>query len=87
MAQIRLKLDLSGTRGDERWQRLRHFSEVQEALYPSDGSGPCPHAIDQPHPKGEWRSAIIRLSTPLLAQYAVSHYLEQEGVLDVDVEE
>ncbi len=36
-------------------------------------------------PKGEWIGAEIRLETPLLAQYAVSHYLEQERVLDADV--
>ena len=30
-----------------------------------------------------WRE--IKLQTPLLAQYAVSHYLEQERVLDADV--
>jgi len=31
--------------------------------------------------------AEIRLQTPLLAQYAVSHYLEQDRVLDADVVE
>jgi hypothetical protein len=35
--------------------------------------------------KGEWISADIQVKTPLLAQYAVSHYLEQERVLDADV--
>jgi hypothetical protein len=40
-----------------------------------------------PHGKGEWIGAEIRLQTPLLAQYAVSHYLEQERVLDADVVE
>ena len=39
-----------------------------------------------PHAKGEWIGAEIRLQTPLLAQYAMSHYLEQERVLDADVE-
>ena len=29
--------------------------------------------------------AEVTLETPLLAQYAVSHYLEQERVLDADV--
>jgi len=38
-----------------------------------------------PYPKGAWIGAEIRLQTPLLAQYAVSHYLEQERVLDADV--
>lgn len=41
---------------------------------------------DQPHAKGEWIGAEIRLQTPLLAQYAMSHYLEQERVLDADIE-
>ncbi len=50
-------------------------------------SGTCKHAPDQPHAKGEWIGAEIRLETPLLAQYAVSHYLEQERVLDADVVE
>jgi hypothetical protein len=31
--------------------------------------------------------AEIRVQTPLLAQYAVAHYLEQERVLDADVVE
>ena len=38
------------------------------------------------HPAGEWRGAAIELNTPLLAQYAVAHYLEQPRVLDADVE-
>jgi len=40
-----------------------------------------------PYPKGAWIAAEIRLQTPLLAQYAVSHYLEQDRVLDADVVE
>jgi hypothetical protein len=31
--------------------------------------------------------AEVRVQTPLLAQYAVSHYLEQERLLDADVVE
>jgi len=45
----------------------------------------CKHAADAPHPKGEWIGAEIQLQTPLLAQYAVAHYLEQPRVLDADV--
>ena len=45
----------------------------------------CKHAHNAPHAKAEWIGAEIRLQTPLLAQYAVSHYLEQERVLDADV--
>ena len=50
-------------------------------------SGPCRHSADAPHAKGEWIGAEIRLTTPLLAQYAVSHYLKQDRVLDADVVE
>lgn len=87
MAVVRLKIDISGTRGDEAWRGLRQFEEIQSAAFgPQFGSsGPCRHAPDAPHTKGEWRGAEIRLATPLLAQYAVSHYLEQERVLDADV--
>ena len=47
--------------------------------------GRCNPAPQAPHAKGEWIGAEIRLQTPLLAQYAVSHYLEQDRVLDADV--
>ncbi|HLK32223.1 MAG TPA: hypothetical protein VKT29_03985 [Terriglobales bacterium] len=89
MSVVRLKIDISGTRGDEAWRQLRHFEEMQSAAFgPQFGSsGPCRHPQDAPHGKGEWRGAEIRLATPLMAQYAVSHYLEQERVLDADVQE
>ena len=45
------------------------------------------HPANSPHGKGEWIGAEIRVQTPLLAQYAVSHYLEQGRVLDADVVE
>ncbi len=88
MANVRLKIDVGGTVGDEAWRKIRHFEEIQSASYgPEFGtSGECRHSPDAPHAKGEWRGALIRLQTPLLAQYAVSHYLEQERVLDADVE-
>ncbi len=87
MATVRLKIDLAGTRGDEAWRGLQHFGEIQSASYGTEfgSSGPCKHPSDQSHTKGEWRGAEIRLQTPLLAQYAVSHYLEQPRVLDADV--
>jgi hypothetical protein len=87
-AVVRLKIDLAGTVGDEAWRRLRHFEEIQSASFgPQHGSsGECQHAPQTPHARGEWRGARIRLETPLLAQYAVSHYLEQDRVLDADVE-
>jgi len=45
----------------------------------------CKHDVASPHSNGEWIGAEIKLQTPLLAQYAMSHYLEQERVLDADV--
>ena len=89
MTIVKLKIDVSGTVGDEAWRNLRQFDETQSAAFgPKFGSsGTCQHAANLPHPKGEWMGAEIRLETPLLAQYAVSHYLEQERVLDADVVE
>ena len=89
MAIVRLKIDLAGTKGDEAWRELQQFGEIQSAAFgPQYGSsGSCKHSPDQPHVKGEWMRAEIRLATPLLAQYAVSHYLEQPRVLDADVVE
>jgi len=89
MALVRLKIDVSGTRGSEAWTNLKQFDQIQGAAFgPQFGSsGPCKHSTDAPHTKGEWIGAEIRLQTPLLAQYAVSHYLEQDRVLDADVVE
>jgi hypothetical protein len=86
MAFVKLKIDVSGTVGDEAWQKLRQFDEIQSAAFgPRFGSsGVCKHAAEVPHAKGEWIGAEITLETPLLAQYAMSHYLEQDGVLDAD---
>ena len=87
MSVVRLKIDVAGTVGDEAWKSIQQFDQIQSAAFgPQFGSsGSCKHAPDVPHPKGEWVGAEIRLQTPLLAQYAVSHYLEQERVLDADV--
>jgi hypothetical protein len=89
MALVKLKIDVSGTVGDEAWRKLRQFDEIQSADFgPQFGSGGrCNHALNSAHGKGEWIGAEIRLQTPLLAQYAVSHYLEQDRVLDADVVE
>ncbi len=89
MTTVKLKIDVSGTVGDEAWRNLRQFDEIQGAAFgPKFGSsGTCKHAADLPHAKGEWIGAEILLETPLLAQYAVSHYLEQDRVLDADVVE
>ncbi|HEY6765310.1 MAG TPA: hypothetical protein VI386_11105 [Candidatus Sulfotelmatobacter sp.] len=88
MPLVRLKVDVSGTVGDEAWRELRQFDQIQSADFgPQFGSGGrCNHPPDAPHEKGEWIGAEIQVLTPLLAQYAISHYLEQERVLDADTE-
>lgn len=87
MATLRLKIDVSGTVGDKAWREIKQYDEVQSADFgPQFGSGGrCNHPLNAPHAKGEWIGAEIKLPTPLLAQYAMSHYLEQERVLDADV--
>jgi hypothetical protein len=89
MTKIHLKIDVSGTVGAEAWRQIKHFDEIQSASFgPIFGSsGDCTHPTGTPHPKGEWIGAEVRVETPLLAQYAVSHYLEQDRVLDADVVE
>ena len=89
MATLKLKIDVSGTTGDEAWSNLRQYDEIKSAAFgPQFGSsGACKHDAASPHGKGEWVGAEIELQTPLLAQYAMSHYLEQERVLDVDIEQ
>jgi hypothetical protein len=89
MAIVKLKIDVSGTIGNEAWRNLKQFDEIQSASFgPQFGSsGSCKHPANSPHLKGEWIGAEIKLQTPLLAQYAVSHYLEQDRVLDADVVE
>jgi len=88
MPNVRLKIDIAGTVGDEAWRQIRQFDEIQSAAFgPEYGtSGECKHAPTAPHLEGEWRGALIKVRDPLLAQYAMSHYLEQERVLDADVE-
>ena len=89
MPVVRLKIDVSGTKGDEAWRGIQQFDQIQSADFgPQFGSGGrCNHPLNQPHNKGEWIGAEIHVQTPLLAQYAVSHYLEQDRVLDADVME
>jgi hypothetical protein len=88
MSRVRLKIDVSGTVGDQAWRGIKQFDPIQRAEFgPQFGSsGGCKHAPNAPHAKGEWVGAMITLRDPLLAQYAVSHYLEQDRVLDADVE-
>ena len=87
MATVRRKIDLSGTVGDAAWRQIRQFDQIKSADFgPQFGSGGrCNHGSNSPHGKGEWIGAEMRLETPLLAQYAVSHYLEQKRVLDADI--
>jgi hypothetical protein len=87
MITIRLKIDVSGTVGDEAFRDLKQFDEILSASFgPKFGSsGECNHSPDAPHAKSEWIGAQVGLQTPLLAQYAISHYLEQDRVLDADV--
>jgi hypothetical protein len=89
MSIVRLKIDMSGTVGDEAWRGIHQFDQIQSADFgPQFGSGGrCNHPLNAPHAKGEWIGAEIRVLTPLLAQYAVSYYLEQDRVLDADVVE
>jgi hypothetical protein len=100
MSTVKLKIDVSGTVSDEAWREIKQFDQIQSAKFgPQFGSGglsqsnvgtaalavPQSEARRSPYPKGAWIGAEIKLQTPLLAQYAVSHYLEQERVLDADV--
>jgi len=89
MAIVRLKIDVSGTKADEAWRSISPYEEIQSAAFgPQFGSsGPFNNPPDQPYAKGAWIGAEVRVQTPLLAQYAVSHYLEQDRVLDADVVE
>jgi hypothetical protein len=65
-----------------------HVATAASAVPPKPAlSLPKGEAWRNPYPKGAWIGAEIRLQTPLLAQYAVSYYLEQDRVLDADVVE
>jgi hypothetical protein len=89
MPTVKLKIDVSGTLGDNVWRNLRHFDQEKSASfeYRSANGGACNHPGSALHAKGEFIVAKIRVDTPLLAQYAVAHYLEQERVVDADVED
>lgn len=88
MARVRLKIDIAGTVGDEAWQEIEHFDPIQGAWFGAKygSSGECLHPEGTPHARGEWRGALVQLQSKLLAQYAMSHYLGQKRVIDVDVE-
>ena len=96
MTSVRLKIDVGGTLADEAFRNLKHFDQMEsatfgpqfgfgDAAHPKGFDGLCDHPPGTRHPAGEWVGAEIRLPTPLLAQYAVAHYLEQPRVLDADV--
>lgn len=85
MPIVKLKIDISGTVGDDVWRSLKQFELIERSSFNVDLGRACNHPVDAPHAKGEWGSADIQVETPLLAQYAVSHYLEGERVLDADV--
>jgi hypothetical protein len=89
MPTVKIKIDVSGTVGDEVWRNLRHFEQGKSASfeYRSANGRACKHPAAARHAKGEFIVAKIRVETPLLAQYAVAHYLEQERVVDADVED
>lgn len=88
MPTVKLKIDVSGSIGEEAWRNLRHFELAESASFDfrRASSASCKHPVDAPHLKGECIGAAIHLETMFLAQYAVTHYLEQDCVLDVDVE-
>ncbi|MGA7684204.1 MAG: hypothetical protein WCC32_17165 [Terriglobales bacterium] len=89
MAIVRLKIDVGGTAGDEAWRGIKQFDQIQSAAFgPQFGrGGGSKQAAGASYGKGEWIGAEIRVQTPLLAQYAIAHYLEQPRVLDADVVE
>jgi hypothetical protein len=87
--RIRLKIDLGGTIGDSAWRSLQHYEEMNEAHYgPAFGSsGACNHSPNEPHAAGEWMGALVVLPSPIIAQYAIRHYLQQPRVLDAELDE
>ncbi|MBI4469394.1 MAG: hypothetical protein HY650_08755 [Acidobacteria bacterium] len=89
MINIRLKVDISGTLGDDAWRAITPFIEIAGSSFGAaeGGSGPCAHPPDLPHPPGEWRGARVQVETDVLAMYAVAHYQRQKRVLDATIEE
>ncbi|HWP86204.1 MAG TPA: hypothetical protein VNN17_13515 [Terriglobia bacterium] len=84
MTRIRLQIDIGGTIGTEAWDTLKHYEEATSGWFgPEEGSrGPCEHLPSEPHQEGEWFGAVVLVEHPLLAEYAVAHYLEQPRVKD-----
>lgn len=88
MHYVRLRINLSGTYGNQAWEELQHFSDVLGGEFGPDlgSSGACDHPAAFPHPQGEWCAALIEVETHLLAEYAVAYYLEQPLVIDALIE-
>ena len=87
MRKLRLQIDISGTTGNEAWESLDHFSEIQSGhCSPEEGSSsPCRHEQGKPHLAGEWWGAVVTLES-FLAEYALPHYLNQPRVLDAYID-
>lgn len=84
-----MRIDISGTVGNEAWEKLDHFREISSAVFSSEegSSGACEHDKSEPHRAGEWCGAVIEVENHLLAEYAVAHYLVQARVLDAYMDE
>ena len=88
MPSVRLQIDVSGTRGEEVWRKLRHFELAESSCVDSQPEAihAFNHSTGAVHSDGECIIGAIQVETALLAQYAVAHYLEQDRVLDADVD-
>ena len=55
MSTVRLRIDVSGTIGDQAWRTLQQFDPIQKAAFgPQFGSsGPEKHPPTEPHAKGD----------------------------------
>jgi len=87
MALVKLKIDVSGTVGDEAWRKLRQLTKSKAPiLVPNSAAADAAitrstHRTEKANgsaPKSGCRRHFLR-NTP------VSHYLEQDRVLDADV--
>jgi hypothetical protein len=60
MSIVRLKIDVSGTTGDEAWREINQFDQIQSAnfglQFGSGGLSTSPVAT-KPYPKGAWIGA------------------------------
>lgn len=79
---------MSGTVGTAAWNDLPHFDEISGGRCGQDegSSGDCNHDVEAPHLSGEWIGAVILVEHHLIAEYALTHYLEQPRVLDAFID-